>query len=649
MAQGKDQIDGRQERSLLSLASWVDEPSPARGSLLDALARREAAKPAAQQSPLIAALAGSGRDDAPETRKPAGRTSGPTLFDMLRAGKKPKAVASPAAQQPAPVPAAPDIAVRPPFAGPRMAKTVTEVASPATGRLPRGAMLALPLAGALAGAGAGYLVAGPDMYAAKAELVLKPAQVRAAQGLPAEHPALPADAVTLAMAKVTAPDVLGMVVDRLSLATNPEFASGNREAAISALAGRLAVAQQQLTPGFTVTASSPSPQLAGDIANAVADSLAESHDANAAGPPPTELTVAFRAMPGTGEAVPQSWIKTAVGAGAGALAGLLLMPVAGAAWRRRGKRTSEKPRSATPAEPIAQRAATFPEAHGQAARPQIAARRASAWDRLRATGPARPAAASPAATMQLRPAPRPAAPAVTAATSRETSPQIPTPEQDAAMYQQQPHPYWQPAQPQPETAPYPQQAMHQPTQQPAWQQPPAAAYPQMPAPHSAMPAYAQPAAQQPMQHAPQSHGHWQAPAPMAPMPVYQQPQALAPAFQPPAPPPGYAPTQHFTPAQHAAMQHAAMNPAAYAGAAPMPGHYPHVVHHIHTMHQMPAQAAQGPTIDHREAVRPQPSRPVVVAAADAQSEEALSAIDELRAKLRAFAGTLDALRSARSA
>jgi hypothetical protein len=656
MAQGKEHIDGTEERSLLSLARWVDEPAPARAGLLDALARRETARPAPQASPLIAALAKSEqREPAPAAAPlPARRAAaGPTLFDMLRAGKPEKAtpapvVAAAAAPRPAAQPVAENQPIRRSVAA-RVAPPAPKELPPAGRRLPRGALLALPIAGALAGAGAGHLIAGPDLHAAKAELVLKPAQVRAAQGqptLPTERPALPADAVALAMARATAPDVLGAVVDRLSLAGNPEFSSGDRDAAMSTLAGRLAVAQQQLTPGFTVTASSQSPQLAGDIANAVADTLVETHDADAAGPPPTEMLVAFRALPGTGDAVPQSWIKTAAGAGAGALAGLLLMPLAGAAWRRRPARAADRPRVEAAAEPGAQRGAVPARAAG-AKEPQHAAGRASAWDRLRASASvaaAPPARAAAEATPKARVA---TAPASAPAFSRETNPSIPTPEQDAVMYQQQPHPYWQPAQPQPDPVPTPQQAAWQ---QVAWQQPPAAPYPPMHAPQAPMPAHALHHPLPQVQTAPQAaptHGYWPAPAQMAPAPMHHQPHLHAPAFHPQPHPAAYPPAQNYMP-----MQQAAMNPAAYAGQMQMPmpaPHYPQVVHHIHTMQQMPAPVAQATTIDHREAARPQPSRPVAVAAADAQSEETLSAIDELRAKLRAFAGTLDALRSARSA
>lgn len=178
--------------------------------------------------------------------------------------------------------------------------------------------------------------------------------------------------------------------------------------------------------------------------------------------------------------------------------------------------------------------------------------------------------------------------------------------------------------------PYPQQA-YAPHAQPLapaqggwWPQP--AGYPQQPIPPMA---YPQPHPMQPMAPAGMVHGM---------MPAgYAQAMPYAPPAMYPAPV-APMPMQHFVPYQPPTQVQVQAYPVPYPVPVMMP--YPA---HAGTVIQHEAPRAAAPEM--RETAQPA----AAAGPAPEATAEAVSALDEVRAQLRAFAGSLDALRSARSA
>jgi hypothetical protein len=621
-----------EDRALLSLANWADADAAVAKSERSRVEMPKAApleaKPAV--SPLLAGLARSAKTLAEPPiapTRPAAQTiaAEPTLFDLLKA--KGGSAATP--------PAAPirTEAVRKPLL-PRLPTLQPRSAMRSTSPL---RWLAVPIF-AFAGAAAGYFIAPAPLYSARAELILKAEGVRGATGMQpsqAERPQVTPEAVEHSMARVASPEVLEPVVDRLGLAADADFGAGDRAVALEKLSGRLSAEPQTLTAGYTITAQAPDAALSGDIANAVADTLVETHDPNGAGPPPTRLELAFRAMPGTAGAEQLPLVPAGIGGAIGAGLGLALALAAG---RRREPVSGTKPAPApTPAPPpsppatrvpppiaapavkaesiVPPRPAVPPIATPKAPEPAVptVAPRSSFLEGMRerlrlSTPPAPPTAIAEPAP----PAPAPVPPAQLApaiATQPSTAP-IPLPE--TAMYPQHPlQPL--PAYPQAPQAPAPW-----------WQQAPAAVPQFAPAPHYAPAAQFAPAPQ----FAPPMQGY---PHPAA-MPAYPQPAA----YYPPALP-------HPMAMQQSAPWFPAMQPQVHHIPVPVPVPYPVPM-------PMPAAA---PVIQHEapqaEARRAEP-RPAPKAEPETDhSAETLAAIDEVRAQLRAFAGSLDALKAARSA
>lgn len=551
-----------QDGALLSLANWSGVPAAERAERHgsgDSHGGRRDRRP----SPLLAALE---RPAVHAARDTAGAGPSPSLFELLRTrGPRRTAVA-----------AEPENVV------------ATDAPPP---RATRRAYLLVPLL-ALAGAAAGYMSNGAPHYAARAELLLRPVAARVIDGAPNTGDAsVPASAVAHSMARATSPQVLGAVVDRLSLATNPDFATGDRERAVSSLAGRISVAPQRLNAGYTLTATAGTPALSGDIANAVADALTDTHEADAAGPPPTSLEVAFRAMPGTAGIEQSPLIGAGIGAGAGAMLGLFL---AFAARRRRhAPKAAEKEAAAT--EPQ-RTAAITPTMRPQAAHVTVSelARRAPA---------------------NVTPNPLPTTPRVTARQSAAATPDVTirslaragkgpdlaakrpqprealrrTPNARAEAGPPSPVPAPRPVQPAKETV----HAMHAPQQVFASTAPVPPAVPHMTAP--------QPAAwwPQPVAYAPAMPVQQYAQPPMMMVVAQHQPVMMMAPYAQPMPQP--MPMQPYP--------------------APAPMQYP-----------QPAAAV------------PQPA----TTADEAHDPQTLAAIDEVRAQLRAFAGSLEALRHARA-
>lgn len=558
MTSAKQPAEGREDRALLSLARWrgaraADEARPAISPLLAGLSRA------------------AGRTDGPLRPAPQPQPLGPTLLDLLKAnGGKAPAPARPAMRQPA-RPAAPAM---PPLAAPVMGGK--RAARP---RSPLLRWLAPPL-GAIAGALAGYAMAGNPLYSAQAELIVRPQSVRGADGMqpaPAERPALPEAAVARSMARLTTPQVLEPVVDALSLTARAEFGPGDRARAVAKLAQHISVSPLELTAGYTVTATASDAGLSGDIANAVADALVRTHDPLEAGPPPTQLEVALQALPGTAVAGQARTVPAAIGAAAGLALGLLLALAGG---RRR------RPQAA----PTAARSMPAPKPKPT---PQPQPPRGG---RMPAAQPVAPEAPARAYTALRRPQPPAHAPEPAATTLRQSP--------EPAMYSQHPHP---------PIGVYPQAPAPAPAQANGW----------WPQPHHAPPAYPMPMAPQPMGYG-QPPAAYPQPWPPAPAPLY--PPAMPMMPQPAAAMPPYAPPPYYpAPPQQPQVHH-------YAVPVPVPVPYP-------------VPTAMAPTIQHEAPAQGAPAnarRP-----AD-DTAEMLAAIDQVRAQLRAFAGTLDVLKAARS-
>lgn len=591
--------------ALLSLASWTDAKDEA---VPPAARPRPAVATALRMSPLLSGLA----KGHPETLRAAQKSdAGPTLFDLLKAS-----AGNPAARRAeAPAPAA----LPPPVkASSRKLDMRPKAASQTVSTFSRTRWLAVP-AGAIAGAAAGYLLAGAPLYDARAELVLKPVIVRGAAGqqpAPAERPQVTAAAVEHSMARLASEEVLEPVVDRLSLAANPAFGAGDRATAMARLAASLSASPQSLTAGYTITARAGEAALAGDIANAVADSLVEVHDPEAAGPPPTRLEVAFRAMPGVAGPEQTPLIPAGLGGLAGAALGLALAVAAG---RRRvqGQMLALTAPSPTPSplpptrrKPVAASTPAPVLGHGiLPQRPAMPAERPGPAPVARA---AEAETAKPATQVDAKPRPAPRRSFAAGLRQRLRAGQTTggPPATEAAKTAN-------PANKAAASVPAPAASPTAPAPEPAM-------YP----PHAPSP-FAYP--QQPMQ--PQA-GWWPQPAAFAPaypqpmaMPGYPQPMP----YYPPAMPHFAAPSPYF-PAPQPQVQH-------YPVAVPVPYPVPVAMH------------AAGPVIQHEARRQPQPApsaAPVPTEPAD-HTAETLSAIDEVRAQLRAFAGSLDALRAARSA
>jgi hypothetical protein len=587
--------------ALLSLASWTDtrdegtpraaHPQPARAA-------------APQVSPLLSGLAKGHQEALRPEQAPA---AGPTLFDLLKANAG-KPVAPPQAR-----PSPQKIEGRPPRA---MTRTMPAVS--------RARWLAVP-AGVIAGLAAGYLLAGAPLYDARAELILKPETVRGAAGAqpaPAERPQVTAAAVKHSMARLVSQEVLEPVVDKLQLAANPAFGAGDRAAAVAKLAASLSASPQSLTAGYAITARAGEATLAGDIANAVADSLVETHDPEGAGPPPTRLEVAFRAMPGVAGPEQTPLIPAGLGGLAGAALGLALAIAAGRRRTQGGALPLMPPSpSLQPSPPTpARRQLVMPRATAPISAHGIAPRRSAmpAGD----TGPVVQADAGPAEpAMQAGEKPRPVPRRNFAAGLRKRLRPNPTMAGPAAT--------------EAPAAPNPTAKAATPAPAPAAPPSPSAPEPAMYPPHPLSPlAY-------PQQPAPLQAGWW-------PQPVgHPQPAPFAPAYPPAMAMPGYGPAVPYYPP---AMPHFAA-PASYFP-APQPQLQPYPVA-VPVPYPVPvAMPAPAPVIQHEAPRQPQ-AVPAAAAAPAAEpadhTAETLSAIDEVRTQLRAFAGSLDALRAARSA
>ncbi|MBX3531525.1 MAG: hypothetical protein KF849_13020 [Rhizobiaceae bacterium] len=590
--------------ALLSLANWTndkqdDAPHQAPPQPADATAARI--------SPLLSGLAGTRQEEAGSKQAPV---AGPTLFDLLKAKtpkptglrREPAATIAPQVRQ---------LAQTPTMAQPRRATKAATLPAPSRAR-----WLALP-AGALAGAAASYLLAGAPIYDARAEMILKPEVVRGATGLQpsaSERPQVTTAAVEHSMARLGSPEVLEAVVDRLSLTANPAFGAGDRAAAVARLAASLSASPQSLTAGYAITARAADAALAGDIANAAADSLVETHAPEEAGPPPTRLELAFRAMPGVAGPEQTPLIPAGLGGLAGAALGLGLAIAAGRR-RMQGSAPALRPSVPPPSPPSPARrqpapAPTPSPVFAQGIVPRRPAMPPAPSGQTVATQPAAvpPAIAEKAVQATPLPPPRPnhvaglrqrlrRNPAASAPAGGPTPGVGATTGTGAAALASAP--VTPPSRPAPEPAMYPTHPLSPLAYPPQQMQPHAGWWPQPPV---FAPAYPQ---QMPISGYPQ------------PMPYY--PPAM-PHFAAPAP---------FFPAPQPQVQH-------YPVAVPVP--YPVPV----------AMAAPGPVIQH-EAPRQSPAAPTPAAEASDHTAETLSAIDEVRAQLRAFAGSLDALRAARSA
>lgn len=165
--------------------------------------------------------------------------------------------------------------------------------------------------------------------------------------------------------------------------------------------------------------------------------------------------------------------------------------------------------------------------------------------------------------------------------------------------------------------------------------------------------------------APQPTGAWAQPLPQ-PLPApyahpasYQQPGHYLPshAMPVPMPYPAHAPAMMMQPVPQQAMYAMPMQAYPQPMAMPHPALvYPQPNHpagaHPAAWHPQPHPAAYhgAPVIAHEPpAPRPAPLRAVHSTYAADPEVEAMSAIDEVRAQLRAFAHSLDALKAARTA